>query len=714
MLNNSKNHFFKKFLILSLILTFAFSIFTCCIGKLTVNAESGSTTGKIEITKTDSKDNSIKLKDAEFSLLDSSGKLIENATTDKNGKAVFTVPLGDYDVIETKAPDGYELDTNKHHVTLSSSVNYTNLGTANDFNFFILGDLSQSNDDVEGRAAIMGNATLTNFGIGSTLSTSTTRSDLIIGGDVNVTSGTNSGNTEISESSKIIKYSMTNTNNIKNPIRGHSINFSDAKAYLEKASSDWSAIKENGSVINNYGQLILEGKDKNLNIFDIKDGTLSDKTNQIEIDVPRDSTVIINVSGKNISIGNCSITDINNKAISGTDGRKFLWNFYEASTINWGGLSIKGSVLAPFADWKCLSCGNIEGTLIVKNLVSQDNHVEGHNYIFNGNLPMTHTNVPVVSLYISDVKKITPPTTQLRNIKIVKKGEVFTKFIQNAGNYNTVPLNGIKFSIFDESDVVNGTIKNNAKAKAILVTDENGTACSKLDIGKYVIIEDTPYIYVNSNPIYFEINSNTPVDKTIEFDLTNTLKKQDIEFIKKDSTNGNTLSGCTIDIMDSNNNIIYEGTTDINGKIDIKNMPYGKYKYKEKTSPIGYNLDSNIYNLDIYGGNIIYLTLKDTAIVPPGPTPPKPPTPPVPTPPQPPMPTPPIPAPPKPSVPTPSIPTPPQPQLPASKIVTSPVKSVSTVKLVQTGYAADFKLLVCIGGLLSAIGVVLLIKIKKH
>ena len=42
-----------------------------------------------------------------------------------------------------------------------------NLGLANDYNVFVFGNMSMSNTDAEGRVAVGGNATLSNYGVGA-------------------------------------------------------------------------------------------------------------------------------------------------------------------------------------------------------------------------------------------------------------------------------------------------------------------------------------------------------------------------------------------------------------------------------------------------------------------------------------------------------------------------------------------------------------------
>lgn len=64
--------------------------------------------GKIEIEKVDAKDNTLKLKNAEFQIIDKDGNVVGKLLTDENGKAI-SEPLvfGKYEIKEVQAPTGY-------------------------------------------------------------------------------------------------------------------------------------------------------------------------------------------------------------------------------------------------------------------------------------------------------------------------------------------------------------------------------------------------------------------------------------------------------------------------------------------------------------------------------------------------------------------------------------------------------------------------------
>ncbi len=265
-----------------------------------------------------------------------------------------------------------------------------NFKIANDFNIYVLNDHTQSNVDSEGRVAVTNNATYSNYGIGNTLTMSTTRPDLVVGGKINIMNGTNfNGNTVISNLNNVIQYTMTNNNGVSpQPIEELPINFSEQNEYLLCASKNWALLPSNGTTKVEYGGLTLTGTNQQLNIFNI-DGTNIDNSgltlanlNKIDIVAPIGSTILINVSGNTLGFGSYGMFR-NGITATGYDGKYILFNLYEATNISAGTTSVKGSLLAPLATYDS-GYTNIEGTIMVKNLYG---NIEAHNYPFIGNLP---------------------------------------------------------------------------------------------------------------------------------------------------------------------------------------------------------------------------------------------------------------------------------------------------------------------------------------
>jgi choice-of-anchor A domain-containing protein len=104
----------------------------------------------------------------------------------------------------------------------------------------------------------------------------------------------------------------------------------------------------------------------------------------INITAPSGSTVVVNVNGATVNIAGSSIT------INGIEKNQVLWNFYNATQINYSTVGWQGSILAPIATFTG-SGGNIDGQLIVyKDSAS----TEVHNYLFTGDLPALASSTP--------------------------------------------------------------------------------------------------------------------------------------------------------------------------------------------------------------------------------------------------------------------------------------------------------------------------------
>jgi choice-of-anchor A domain-containing protein len=152
------------------------------------------------------------------------------------------------------------------------------LGPASNFTVFVFGNHTQSNTDSQGRVAVGGNVIYSNYSVGSKLPVSTTRADLIVNGNMNITGGVNfSGNSIISNAANIEKYTMTNNNGVGNqPLIESYIDFEATQKYLRCLSQRLSEQPSTGDVQpQSWGGLYLIGNDPNLNIFTF-DGSLID------------------------------------------------------------------------------------------------------------------------------------------------------------------------------------------------------------------------------------------------------------------------------------------------------------------------------------------------------------------------------------------------------------------------------------------------------
>ena len=147
-------------------------------------------------------------------------------------------------------------------------------------------------------------------------------------------------------------------------------------------------------------------------------------------------------------------------------------------------------------------------------------------------------------------------------------------------------------------------------------TDQNGKVIiNQIPKGRYYILEkEAPEGYVlNEEKMYFEIRENGEVVKA-------TMKDEDIkgtlEFTKTDISESTPLPETLVEIHNAvNDDIVFSGRTNLDGKITIEDLVYGKYYILEKEAPEGYVLNEEKMYFEIReNGEVVKATMKDEDI----------------------------------------------------------------------------------------------------
>ena len=148
------------------------------------------------------------------------------------------------------------------------------------------------------------------------------------------------------------------------------------------------------------------------------------------------------------------------------------------------------------------------------------------------------------------------------------------------------------------------------------ITDNNGKLhIDNIELGKYYYIENTaPTGYLlDENKYYFEIDE---YGKTYKLTLKNEKITGKLEFSKVDFSTSEPLPNTLIEIYNENDELVYSGRTDENGKIVIDNLEYGKYYILEKEAPEGYQLNPDKMWFEITEeGEIVKSEMKDEKVV---------------------------------------------------------------------------------------------------
>lgn len=164
----------------------------------------------------------------------------------------------------------------------------------------------------------------------------------------------------------------------------------------------------------------------------------------------------------------------------------------------------------------------------------------------------------------------------------------YLKIVKIDENGNNIRNNSATFKIYDKTsnkyichEYVNTKICE-------FKTDENGeiNIPFKLSYGKYKLEEiSSPEGYLKKDDIDFEIEGMEEV-KTIYF--INEKIKKDVIIKKIDSKSKEPLSNVSLAIYSTEDFLIAKSSTDKDGLVVIKNLPYGKYYVIEESTIAGY------------------------------------------------------------------------------------------------------------------------------
>lgn len=250
------------------------------------------------------------------------------------------------------------------------------LGFAGSYNTFIFGDFSNTSD-TQGRLAVGGNANLYGYSVGDQLPYDKNDNVLVVGGDLNFTSGRVYGTAVVGGSATLGHANIADGGVFTNQPMPFS--FSDERQRLTGLASSLSQRASTGSVVNNWGHLTLTGSGSNaIQVFNVSGSDMLNANGLSLSNIGADDTVIINVSGLTSGLTNMGMNDLANK------NDKVLFNFYEANELSLYGVGVQGSILAPLADIDNAT-GVIYGTIIAGSLngsIQQDHHP------FTGNTPI--------------------------------------------------------------------------------------------------------------------------------------------------------------------------------------------------------------------------------------------------------------------------------------------------------------------------------------
>lgn len=260
--------------------------------------------------------------------------------------------------------------------SFSSWADASLLGDAAGYNVFVFGDMNVKQSDAQGRIAVGGNFTASNYSIG--LLADPSQYSLVSGGNVDFQTGAilnggifaqgdvylenygisgdvdSNGTITVGSGGTIAGTSTANAG-LPSPI-----DFTASLNNLSNLSSNLSTKTANGSTtVTSWGSIILQGNDQQ-NYFNINGDDLN-AASSLTLNIGADDTAIVNISGTNLAFGSMGWN------ITSGNANNILFNFYEASTLTIRNIGLSGSVLAPLAALD-FNSGQITGTVITASI----------------------------------------------------------------------------------------------------------------------------------------------------------------------------------------------------------------------------------------------------------------------------------------------------------------------------------------------------------
>lgn len=254
-------------------------------------------------------------------------------------------------------------------------------------------------------------------------------------------------------------------------------------------------------------------------------------------------------------------------------------------------------------------------TISPKGYVLDENGID---FTIGENTHYTYTNY---GAFISIYYENTPIEGQ---IEIYKNGEV-CEIKNDALNYTSrKPLEGIVYNIYADEDLKssdgNFVYYNKGDLVETLETNKEGFGISKkIPLGKYRVkeIKTSSEYLLDETEHYIELAQNDNLSPIVysSLKMTNILKKGKLEFTKTDFVTERPIPNTVIEIYTQNDELIFSGITDNQGKIVLDELVVGKYYILERKPADGYLLtDEKAYFEIKENGEIVKVEMKNKPI----------------------------------------------------------------------------------------------------